>query len=384
MGIRDVDTTTIQDKLKDPSPLKKQKIKYLTQSFVERVCDYKNSDDLAKQIESIIFQNSPVSQRGEYLDFQDYKDDQLRIIKNKQKSISKSIKVYNEKLFDIINTIKNEDDLKRQKIKILQNIKTTQEEFKKLKSKEAKKDVKIISQLDSLNENNSKKEKIVSKFNKNLLLKDELLYDVQSFIEEANTFVEELKAKLKKLGLPSQVIEKIKISLLPNNLASLIEQHSDKIKRRLEKEEGELEKYENKIKQLTNSLRVEESRKEKLNENNKKKREYSKTKDNIERELNKIKEYKKELPVLESKRIELFKEIFYQMQREYLALKNMYSPITRELIKESESETRLFDFYVKYSFDVELMAEAGDELIDHSKRGRHYQKNKNTLLYRLA
>ena len=133
------------------------------------------------------------------------------------------------------------------------------------------------------------------------------------------------------------------------------------------------------LKKITRDLKLEESRKDKIDELNKKLNEYSKQRENLEKEINKINQIKEELPEMLAKIKSVFKEMFFLLHKEYLNLKEMYSPITKKLLSTDEIETKLFDFYVKFEFDYELMAEQGDELIDHTKKGRYFQKDINAI-----
>lgn len=373
------DEIDLTDRLIEPLPLKKQKIKYLTQSFVEELCDYMHVDNLTNQIENIIFQNLPPAKKSEYLDFTEYKADVMKVLHSQKERCKKNINTYNQNLSKMIDVIEKEQDIKKQKLKIDNDIKELQKEYKKLKKRETKSETQDIQKIDSLNEKIIAKENLIGNLNKKILLKDEVLNDIQVFKEESNDFITELKKKLKELGLNKRTIDKVQVSLLPSNLNTLIVQLAQKITDKTKNENILLEEINKSLIQITRNLKLEESRKDKINEINKKLNEYSKKRENLLKELKKIEEYRKELLEIIHKIKSYFKEMFYLLHKEYMALKEMYSPITAKLSNINEVETKLFDFYVKFEFDHQLMAEMGDDLIDHAKKGKYFQKDINAI-----
>lgn len=373
------DKVIISDKFIEQLPLKKQKTKYLTQSFVEQLCDYRNVDSLTTQIENIIFQNLSATKKSEYLDFSDYKNDVMKVLNNQKERILKNIKDNNTKLVERINFIDKKEELTAQNLKIESAIKDLQKEYRKLKKKQTIKEGKEFQKIEKLNEKIINKENGISNLNKNILLKDEILDDIEVFTDESNNFALNLKKKLKELGLSESIINKIKVTLLPQHLNTLIIQFAEKISDKMKDENLLLDEWNKSLTKITKGLKLEESRKDKINEINKKLNDYSKKSENIKKELKKIEEYSKEILDFLLKIESSFVELFYLMNKEYLALKEMYSPITTKLSSLSETETKLFEFYVNFEFNHELMAVKGDELIDHSKAGKYFQKDINAI-----
>ena len=378
-GSNEKDEIEIRNKIDLPLPLQKRKVKYLTQSYVEQLCDYKNLDNLTRQIEDIIFQNLPVSQKSEYLDFQSYKLDKLKILRKQQDRNRHLIENLNQDIFDKYSKVHSEEELNKQKIKIKNDLSNLKKEYKKLKKKETIVEKQKFDSLEKLNSQRSKKETDLSNYNKRILLKDEIIDDLQTFQSDANLFIEELKKKLENLGVEALTINKVRFSLEPKNLDLLLNQYIIKLQTKIKNETKSLKEINQKIVNITRELKLEESRKEKLDEINKKVSEYSKKLENINKESLKIMEYKNDISKLNVRRKDIYKEWFYNLTLEYNALMEMYAPITISLDKSIETESRLFDFYVKFDFDVELMTENGDELIDHGKKGRYYQKTKAAL-----
>ena len=238
------DEIVIAQKLQDPLPVKKQKVKYLTQSFVEQLCDYKNVENLTKQIENIIFQNLPISKKAEYLDFQEYRSDLMRVLKNQQDRNVKSLKKLSKELFDKISIVDNEKEMVDQANKIKSYIVELKKEYKKLKEKEPKAKVKGFEKIEKLNKTIISKEAVIGKLNKKLLVKEEILNDIDVFLEDSNSFVNDLKKKLKVLGVRQTVIDKIKVSLLPQNLNLVINQRLTHINKKIKDEDITLGGFE--------------------------------------------------------------------------------------------------------------------------------------------
>lgn len=375
----DKNIISIKKNLENALPLKKQKIKYLTQSFVEQLCDYENYEDLTKEIENIIFQNLPFSEKSEYLDFQSYKTDILKIITKQKVRNEGSISRINDEQYKKESIVKSESEIKKLKKKTEKDLKAIKLEYDSLKKKETKGQAKKFGDIEKLNNQKSKKETTVGVLNKKLLIREEIFDDIQSFKDESYVLVVNLKKKLKDLGLTTSTIDKVQIYLLPQDLEVLINKKSKQIEDKINRESKLIDELDKKIIKLTRDLKLEESRQDKLDEINKRISEYTKKKQNIDKEIKKIENYKKEIPQLKKQRVTVFKEMFYLLQKEYLALKNMYSPITTKLVDTASGESKLFDFYVKFEFDFDLMSEKGDELIDHTKTGKYFQKNKNAL-----
>ena len=80
--------------------------------------------------------------------------------------------------------------------------------------------------------------------------------------------------------------------------------------------------------------------------------------------IKKIEDAKKILPDLVEKRDDLFIDFFLLIFEEKEILKDIYLPLENSLKMSGEENEKLFDFAVKFNFDINSMAYEGHELLD--------------------
>lgn len=369
----------ITAKLEEPLPLDKRKVYYLSQSFVEKLCSYDQMDILTEQIDNVIFQNIAKGKKLQYLNFKDYKDAQLKIIKSQQARMSKQIEASNTKIFEIKSKVSRKSELDKLKNDSVTEVKKHKKEYDKLKSSQVGQQKKDFETFEKLSRKKSNAEEEVSKINDLLLLKNEIAERIDEFLDEKNIFIEDIREKLLKLGITNSEVIKFNIQLVPKNLHQIIDKKEASLNVTVNKLNTKLTKVGKSMDSISNVLKLEESRKKRLQELSEKIAENNKKIDLVKKDLIEIKKLITTLPHLEKEREETFLNFFTLLYQEFIKLKEIYSPIAEKIKLDIQDDTKLFEFSVKYFFNLSLMAERCSNLIDHNKSGRYYQSKKNAI-----
>lgn len=367
------DTKQISNTISKPLPLNKQKVHYLTQSFVEKLCEHDQTKELRTQIENVIFQNIAKTEKSSHLTFEDFKKSKLSVIDSNKLKIKNAIIKLNDQIYRISEKINTKSNIENDVDAITKDLKKFGKQLTDLKSKQGKTDIKRIESLEKLNEEKNNIEENVSLLNENISTKQQVIFDINEFIEKSNEFVDTLKENLNDIKLSKKIIDKIELKLLPDTLILELNALEKQIKKDIVIKNKSLTKVETKIKELTSKLKLEESRQAKLKEINKFISENTKKLEALKKELLLIQKYERELPDSIIKRKELLCEFFYFLFEEKAALTKIYSPIAETVVNPGDESGGLFQFDVKFEFDIKYMSEKGENIIDHTKAGRFHK-----------
>ncbi|MDP3013186.1 MAG: AAA family ATPase, partial [Candidatus Subteraquimicrobiales bacterium] len=132
------DPMTITEDFKDYRDLKK--VRYLSQSFIERKCSPEQAGELQKEVENIIFQYIPSQDRMEQTTFIDLKKMKTQSIQLKKSKCKKEIANLNSEIFNIEEEINSLDVKKEEK----RNLQAEIEQLGKQKPKPTTEEEKSI------------------------------------------------------------------------------------------------------------------------------------------------------------------------------------------------------------------------------------------------
>jgi hypothetical protein len=373
------DEIIIGDKLEET--VEEGKVRYLPQDFTDQLCSEIGKGELEKQIEKVIFQKLPPEDRSGFNDFQAYKETQLKIVNDKKNRVAEQIKETNSIIYDHRKLISLEKKKKEEKEKVESEIKDLKREMERIL--ESLKDFKAQREiLDTLNSKNKEKSQIedeISKLKNKLLKIDEIINKITTYIEDANTFVERLKNDLSEVEIGKKDIEKIKIVLYPENLRQILDRQKEEVDIDIKKRKKGLDKINQEIKELNDRISVEKSKQEKIREINNSLSDLEKRAGALNHDIERIKKAKNEIDWWEDKREKLFIDYFELIFEEKEKLKEIYSPLRNMLEQSEEENEKLFDFAVKFNFDIDGMAAEGHELIDLRADGKFRQSKPEVL-----
>lgn len=377
------DEIIIADKLEEV--VKEGKVRYLPQDFIDQLCSEIGENELEEQIENVIFQKIPPEDKASFTNFKDYKENQLTVINDKKDRVIKQLQEINLRIYERNELIKTRDNKSEEIEKIKSDIEKFDQEMKEISDylKDSEEQKVILEKLNSSNEQKSGLEKVISDLNINLRKIEEVKNKITEFRDDSEKFIEGLKVDLEIVEITQEDIEKIKVVLYPENLEEILDVRKKEIEKKIKEQKNKLSELNNEIKRLNGNILLEKSKQDKIEEINKSLSDLKKREDSINGEIKKIKEAEKTLPDLLSKRENLFISYFELIFEEKERLKKIYSPLENFLKESGEENEKVFEFTVKFNFDLNTMADGGYELIDLRADGMFRQTKPEVLKEKL-
>lgn len=376
------DEITISNKLDEAM---EGKVRYLPQDFIDQLCSEIGKNELEEQIENVIFQKIPSEDKASFTNFRDYKENQLIVINDKKDRVIKQIQEINSRIYKHNELIKSKGSKIEERKKIESDIEKFNQEMKKISDylKDSKEQKENLEELNSFIEQKSGLEKVISGLNVKLRKIEEIKNKINEFVEDSEKFIEGLKVDLKIIEIISEDIEKIKVVLYPENLAEILDLRKNEIENEIKEQKNNLSKLDEKVKELNSMVTLEKSKQDKIKEINKSLSDLKKKKDSTYSDIEKIEEAEKTLPDLLNKRENIFINYFELIFEEKGRLKKIYSPLENLLKESGEENEKMFEFTVKFNFDLNTMADQGHELIDLRADGKFRQTKSEVLKEKL-
>lgn len=367
------------DKLNKENYNGMQKVRYLTQSFVEKLCEFDKARILTEEIENVIFQNLQKEDKQNFNNFKNYKQSQLQVIKLNQSKLTNQLMQINNEIIENSDKLKSEKSTKNQLKELNEELLVFEKEYSNLTKAHDKKNRAKLDEFKLKNSEKSDKENKISNL-KTIILEIEIIENnIKQFVSDKNAFLTELKNNLKLLEIDDAYIEKIQVNLLPEDLLEVLDQKKRKVMASINKFQNELNELKALIDRITSELNLEKSREDQLKkisesiENKKSRIEF------FNKQLTETNLIKDQLPHKIENRKKMIIEYFSLLFEEKLKLSKIYSPISRNVKSNDRETTNLFQFTVNFSFDYKKMGEKGENFIDHHKLGRFFQKHDRAL-----
>jgi hypothetical protein len=393
------DPMIITEDFKDYKNLKK--VRYLSQSFIERKCSPEQAGELQEEVENIIFQYIPVQDRMGQTTFINLKKMKTQSIQLRKSKCKEEIANLNSEIFNIEEEINSLDAKEEEKSKLQTEI----EQLKKQKPKPTTAEEKSIEEkLGLLNSRKDQLNEQIAGYKTQL----STIETIRTKVETLNIYVDkqlaDIKTDLESVGL-ANICEKLEFSVSPdfddelNNKKREVEtqiqrlQGVEELKEQIgegktkESEEPDLSILTNdyisnlplsKIKALVSMLEsksslAEDKRKiirsfeEKIEKNQKRVNE-------LRKNIKEIEEVKKPLlPKKIKERDEAYKNYFILLQEEKKILEELYAPLREKLDKENLGEKNQIEFFARIELDVRNFYNKADKIIDFSRKGRYYR-----------
>lgn len=393
------DPITITEDFKDYRDLKK--VRYLSQSFIERKCRPEQAGELQKEVENIIFQYIPVQDRMGQTTFVDLKKKRTQSIQLRKLRYKEDIMGLNIEIFNLEEEIDNLFAKKGEKSKLQAEIRQLEKQKPKPTTEEEK---SIEAKLGLLNSKKNQLNEQIAVYKTQL----STIETIRTKVEDLETYVDkqltDIKNDLESVGL-ANICEKLKFSVSPDFNDKL-----DNKKREIETqiqglqgtEESKEQMSEDKSKEsiepdlsiLTNdcisklslgkvnalisileskSTLAEDKRttiisfEEKIEKNQKRVNELKK---NI-KEIGEVK--KLLLPKKIRERDEAYKNYFILLQEEKKILEELYVSLRKKLDKENLGEKNQIEFFARIELNVRNFYNKADKIIDFGRKGRYYR-----------
>ena len=381
------------------------KVRYLSQSFIEKKCHPNYADELQKEVENVIFQHIPIEDRMGQTTFFDLKRLKTRGIEVKKTQCKQSLEELNQEIYTLETEIKSVEEKKQEKLKLQEEV--AQLENQKPKPKTSEEEV-LEAKIALLKSRKTVLTDTIAGCKKQLSTVD----SVRTQVDALSIYVAD---QLKKLKLD---FEAIGLGDVHTQLSLTIPQDFDK---RLKEKRAELEKQvlalqgtspqgdkssnEGQPSEPVDATKLTEESVSKLSlqETNRfvalceAKSSLAEEQRRIIREFDdKISKHKKRIieletaieqiekvkkPLLPQKisiREKAYKDYIVLLQDEKNVLEEIYAPLKEKLGKEGVGEENELEFFARIEFDVDDFFGKAKDIIDFRK-GR-YQRSEETLL----
>lgn len=376
---KSLDAITITDKLEEGN--KEGKVRYLPQDFVDQLCSEIGKDELEKQIENVIFQKIPPENKASFIDFKSYKDAQLKVLYDKKEQIVSKIMSINEEIYKNKQLIISKSDKSKEIEKVENELKKYEKEITKILEaiKKDEEQSNILNTIRKLTNEKDILEKNISQLNEKLLKIEEIINDISKFKDISKQLTEQLRNKLKIIGISDEIINSIYIVLYPEDLEQRLDERKKSIESEVAKKQKELNGVIININAENEKLTLEKSKQDKIKDINDKISNLKIKKDSLNKDIEKIENAEKKLPQLVNSRQNLFINFFDLIFEEKRRLKESYAPLEKILNESREENEKLFDFTIKFGFDVKSMSEEVHKLIDLRADGLFRQSQPEKL-----
>jgi len=377
-----------------------EKVRYLSQSFIEKKCRPEQAGELQKEVENIIFQYIPVQDRMSQTTFIDLKDKKTQSIQLKKSRCQQEIIDLNADIFDLEEEINTLSAKKQEKSKLQSEIKQLQTQKPKPTTEEEE---KIESKLSLLNSQRNQLNEKIAEYKTQL----STLETIKTKVEDLETYVDrqliDIKSDLKSVNLAS-IVDKIKLTISPefnealDNRKSKIQTQiqefqgvdeskkyiiDDKTKESVEINLNELtDDYVSKISlyKTTNLISSLESKSSLAEDKRKTIRTFEEAIETHQKRINELTKNIKaieevKMPLLPKKisaRDKAYKNYFILLQEEKNKLEELYAPLKEKLNKEDIGEKNQIEFFARIELDVENFFDKAVNIIDFSRAGRYY------------
>lgn len=378
-----------------------KKVRYLSQSFIERKCHPERAEELQKEIEDIIFQHIPIQDRMEQTTFVELKKLKSQGIEVRKTDCSKLIATLNEEIFGLEEEINSLSIKKEEKSRLETEKKQLEEQKPKPQTEEEK---SIEAKLTLLNNRKNTLNEQIAGLKLKLSTIETIKVKVVSLKEYVQGELSGIKKDLESVDLGT-LHGKLKFSVEPDfntaidgkkkeiealikKLQGTVDQDKNTQEKQIEPKQVALDELTdayvsalnlNKVSPLISALESKSSiavntRKtiksfdEKIAKNQKRIEE-------LDKNIKDIEETKK--PLLPKKRTErdtAYKKYIALLQEEKQIMEDIYSPLKEKLNKESIGEKNQIDFFARIELNVNEFFGKADKVVDFSRVGTYCRK----------
>ena len=394
------DPVTIREGLGDYKEL--EKVRYLSQSFIEKKCRPEQAGELQNEVENIIFQYIPVQDRMDQTTFIDLKNKKSQSIQLKKARCEQGIIDLNIEIFNLEEEISSLGAKKHEKNKLQTEIKQFQKQKPKPTTEEEE---KIEAKLSLLNNQRSQLDGQIAASKTQL----NTIETIKTKVENLQTYVgrqlADITSDLKSVNL-ANISDQIKLTV-PLDFNEALDNRKKEIQTQIQGLQGVDEPkkpirwditkesvdvdlniltadYISKLslKKINNLISKLESKSSLAEDKRKTIRAFEETIETHQKRVNELTSNIKQIedikrPLLPEKikeRVEAYKNYFILLQEEKNILEELYAPLREKLNKEDIGEKNQIEFFARIEFDVEIFFNKADDVIDFSKTGSYYRK----------
>jgi predicted ATPase len=382
-----------------------KKVRYLSQSFIERKCHPEQAEELQKEIEGIIFQPIPIQDRMGQTAFVELKKIKTQSIEVKKTNCGKQIAALNDEIFALEEEINSLDSKKEEKVKLEIEAKQLKEQKPKPQTKEEE---SIEAKLTLLNNRKNVLNEQIAVLKVKLTTIETIKVTLASLKEYIQGETSDIKRNLESVDLAT-LCEKLKFTV-ESDFEITLESKKKEIEAQIKKLQGIQEQdksttgAEQKNKQvelndltetyvsaldlnnvidLISSLEskssIAENARRTIKSFDEKIAKYQKRIEELDKSIKEINNIKKPLlPTKKTERDNAYKNYFVFLQEEKQILEEIYSPLKEKMNKENMGEKNQIDFFARIELNVKEFFDNADSIIDFSRIGT-YCRNSDIL-----
>ena len=383
------DTVTVNRDLSDYQT--KKKVKYLSQSFIEKRCRPENFEELQREIEDIIFQYIPASDRLGETTFDGLRKRRTEEVEIQKNECRRNLSELNNEIFSLEEDIASLGAKKEE----VARLEKEQAELEAQKPKATtEKEKEIEKRLSLLNQRKNTLDEQIANLKSQLVTIGSIKTKISTLKSYAEKQLSQIVDDLKKLGLTYKTVQ---FAITPDFTEALnakeeeINKEIDALRGAEEARKTQADEQGVKLEDLTEekieklslndterlikklesiSTIVESTRKaikeydEKISKIKVRVRELKKSIDDIE----KVKI--PSLPQKEKARSEAYKEYFKLLAKEKGTLEELYAPLKDKAAAKNDNQ---MEFFARIELDVENFFRKAQEILDFSRRGKYYR-----------
>ncbi len=386
------DAITIDDDLSKYRDLKK--VRYLSQSFIEKKCRPENADELQREIETIIFQHIPPPEKMGHTTFEDLRKARSESINIKKSDAQKKIRVLNNELCGIEKAIASLSVKKKERDTLIkENI-----DFKNKKPKPTSgEEEKIEKKLETLTSRRDEINVTLATSSARINSLDTLKTKVTSLskyvadeIRIINTEMDDLELKPLKGKI---------IFVVPDNFVEEIDAEKNRTKQGIKLLQGDTKNKEKKtdtskldeitkesisnftlqettslIQKLEDGSSIAEAVRQTINAFNESILANKKRIITLGNEIRDIEDNKSQLLRRRiEKRNSVYNDFFKILCKERKMLETLYEELKSKLSSNKGVTERDLEFYARIKFNLSDFCSNADKIIDFGRTGRYFQ-----------
>lgn len=378
------------------------KVKYLSQSFIEKKCRPENFNELQKEFEDIIFQHIDTSDRLGKTTFKELRLQKTNAIEIKKDEYKQKILDFNNKIFKSKNNISSLQSKKEEKKKFGEELK----ELEQKKPKPTKKKEKEIEEkLSILNNHKNHLESKIANLKSFITTIESIKTEINVLKKYVKDKTTQIEKDITVLGLKSKKLKLIGVSGLESALDKKNNEIEEEIIKLIEGEEKKdngkkvaagvsdepklkkitnnniknfcLNKTKEWITKLESKSTIMEATREKIKEFDDKILKINKRIEDLDKNIAIIEKLEiPELPKMIDNRNKAYKDFFELLSEEKETLEELYSPLKSFLTKSNKKNQ--LEFFARIELDVNNFFKKACMLLDFSRKGR-YRRDEEKL-----
>ena len=351
------------------------RVRYLSQSFVENLCSFDQHEKLVQQIENILFQYVSQDKKLGTSDFVSLKEIKTRAIQLEITKISQTLKNLNKEVFNLETEQNGKSELIAEKERLTKEKTDLEAQKPPAASQEEKNEQELIQKLRT---QKSELERRIEQLRLHISELEEFKTRAKLLKDEVDVFNSDITKSLKELGLENEKSELLfsvptKISEIIQNRIAQIEKEIELLERRpaanLTGEDNKpattstIADINAQLVEIEKKSKLEAQQKRKLLEFGKRITDLTIRLETLSKSIEALDTTKKQLLVEKVKaRDAEFLKFFEKLSEKKTSLEELYKPLNDPA--DSSVERGKVQFYARFSFNAKRFVADGVNLFD--------------------